>query len=108
MARQNGYLIVANLAFKVREEDVIGFFAKKYDVDPSMAILISLSPPSPEHLVTSQVYGIQIIFATESHTVADQIAYILDYGTNGTNYSSEEQQVATDDGATFEQRTPFM
>ena len=106
VARSGNDVIVANIAFKVREDDIIGFFAKKYDVDPSLAILISLSPPQSEHLLISQIYGIHVVFATESHTVGEQVADLLDYDAQAIARESTEDE--TTEETEYEPNGSFM
>jgi hypothetical protein len=73
VARKGSLLVVANFTFEPKEEDIIGLFAKKYDVDPSFTLLISLSPPSKEEEAVSKAYGVKILSSVAGHSVADQI-----------------------------------
>jgi hypothetical protein len=74
VARKGSILVVANFTFEPKEEDIIGLFAKKYDVDPSFTLLIALSLPSKEEEAVSKAYGVKILSSIAGHSVADQIA----------------------------------
>lgn len=78
VARKEGKLVVANVTFEPREEDIIGLFAKKYDVDPTYTLLIALSPPSREQEAVSKAYGVKILSSVGSQAIAEQIISLLD------------------------------
>ena len=73
VARKKGVLVVANFTFEPKEEDIIGLFAKKYDVDPTFTLLIALSPPSKEEEAVSKAYGVKILSSAGGRSVAEQI-----------------------------------
>ena len=77
IARKGDQLIVANFTFQPKEEDIIGLFAKKYDIDPTFTLLISLSPPSKEEEAVSKAYGVKILYSSGSTPVADQILKLI-------------------------------
>ena len=73
VARKKRVLVVANFAFEPKEEDIIGLFAKKYDVDPTFTLLIAISPPSKEEEAVSKAYGVKILSSAGGHSIAEQI-----------------------------------
>ncbi len=64
IARRGTELIVANFTFEPKEESIIGLFAKKYDIDPTVTLLIALTPPTKEEEAVSRAYGVKIISST--------------------------------------------
>lgn len=73
VAKKNTALVVANFTFEPKEEDIIGLFAKKYDVDPTFTLLIALTPPSKEEEAVSKAYGVMIISSTGTRSIGEQI-----------------------------------
>jgi len=73
VARKGSELIVANFTFNPKEEDIIGLFAKKYDIDPTHTWLIALTPASKEEEAVSKAYGVKILYATGAQSLAEQI-----------------------------------
>jgi Thaumarchaeal output domain 1 len=73
VARKSSALVVANFTFEPKEEDIIGLFAKKYDVDPTFTLLIALTPPSKEEETVSKAYGVMIISSTGNRSIGEQI-----------------------------------
>ena len=73
VARKSAALVVANFTFEPKEEDIIGLFAKKYDVDPTFTLLIALTPPSKEEETVSKAYGVMIISSTGTRSIGEQI-----------------------------------
>ena len=78
VARKKKLLVVANFTFEPKEEDIIGLFAKKYDVDPTFTLLIALSPPSKEQEAVSKAYGVKILSSSQGNSIADQIASLTE------------------------------
>lgn len=77
VARKGSVLVVANFAFEPKEEDIIGLFAKKYDVNPAFTILIALTPPTKDEEGVSRAYGVKIIAPTTSNPIGRQIAELV-------------------------------
>ena len=77
VAKRGSALVVANFAFEPKEEDIIGLFAKKYDVDPTFTLLIALTPPSKEEEAVSKAYGVMILSSIESHSIGQQIIELV-------------------------------
>jgi uncharacterized CHY-type Zn-finger protein len=73
IARKVEKLIVANFTFEPKEEDIIGLFAKKYDIDPTLTLLISLNAPSKEEEAVSKAYGVKILYSAGMTSIGDQI-----------------------------------
>ena len=73
VARKEAALVVANFTFEPKEEDIIGLFAKKYDVDPTFTLLIALTPPSKEEEAVSKAYGVMILSSTAERSIGEQI-----------------------------------
>jgi predicted amidophosphoribosyltransferase len=92
VARKGSMLVVANFTFEPKEEDIIGLFAKKYDVDPSFTLLISLSPPSKEEEAVSKAYGVKILSSVAGHSVADQIVALASSEEHKTVEAQEKVQ----------------
>jgi uncharacterized OB-fold protein len=78
VAKKGSVLVVGNFAFEPKEEDIIGLFAKKYDVDPTFTILIALTMPTKDEDTVSKAYGVKIISPMGSHTIGKQIAELVD------------------------------
>ncbi|HZW58158.1 MAG TPA: hypothetical protein VFF30_17855 [Nitrososphaerales archaeon] len=78
VARKSGKLIVANFTFQPKEEDIIGMFAKKYDIDPTHTLLIGLSPPTPEEEEVARAYGVSIISSSAASSLGEQIAELVE------------------------------
>ena len=70
-------LIVANFTFEPKEEDIIGLFSKKYDIDPSATLLIALTPPSKEEEAVAKAYGVRLLSTGGRQTLAEQVATIV-------------------------------
>jgi uncharacterized CHY-type Zn-finger protein len=81
VARKGPILVVANFAFEPKEEDIIGLFAKKYDVDPNFTVLIALTPPTREEETVSKAYGVKIVSPTGMSTIGKQIVELVDPNT---------------------------
>jgi uncharacterized CHY-type Zn-finger protein len=81
VARKGSILVVANFAFEPKEEDIIGLFAKKYDVDPNLTVLIALTPPTREEETVSRAYGVKIVSPTSMSTIGKQIVELVDSNT---------------------------
>jgi Thaumarchaeal output domain 1 len=77
VARKLKVLVVANFTFEPKEEDIIGLFAKKYDTDPTLTLLISVAPPSREQEAVSRTYGVVIISSTSLASVGERIQDLL-------------------------------
>ncbi|MDA4111826.1 MAG: hypothetical protein OK439_04765 [Thaumarchaeota archaeon] len=73
VAKKGSALVVANFTFEPKEEDIIGLFAKKYDVDPTFTLLIALTPPSKEEEAVSKAYGVMILSSTGTKSIGQQI-----------------------------------
>ena len=78
IARRGQELAVANFTFEPKEEDIIGLFAKKYDIDPTFTLLIALTPPSKEEEAVSKAYGVQILYSSGLMSIGDQISKLVD------------------------------
>lgn len=78
VASRSGALVVANFTFEPKEEDIIGLFAKKYDVDPTYTLLIALTPPSREQESVSKAYGVRIISSTGGLSIGEQIVNLVE------------------------------
>jgi uncharacterized CHY-type Zn-finger protein len=83
IARKADKLIVANFTFEPKEEDIIGLFAKKYDIDPTFTLLISLSAPSKEEEAVSKAYGVKILYSAGMTPIGDQILKLVDSEKQG-------------------------
>jgi uncharacterized CHY-type Zn-finger protein len=79
IARKSDKLIVANFTFEPKEEDIIGLFAKKYDIDPTLTLLISLNPPSKEEEAVSKAYGVKILYSAGMTSIGDQILKLVEH-----------------------------
>ena len=77
VAKKSSTLVVANFAFEPKEEDIIGLFAKKYDVDPAITILIALTPPTKDEESVSRAYGVKIISPTSANPIGKQIVELV-------------------------------
>jgi Thaumarchaeal output domain 1 len=75
-ARRNAQLIVANFTFEPKEEDIIGLFAKKYDIDPTLTILVALTPPSKEQDAVSKAYGVKILSSGNFDSIGQEIVQL--------------------------------
>jgi hypothetical protein len=73
IARKGTSLIVANFAFEPKEEDIIGLFAKKYDIDPTLTLLIALTSPSKEEEAVSKAYGVRILTSNGTKSVSEEM-----------------------------------
>lgn len=78
IARKGKQLVVANFTFEPKEEDIIGLFAKKYDIDPTLTLLISLSAPSKAEEAVSKAYGVKILFPSGTVPLGEQIIRLLE------------------------------
>jgi hypothetical protein len=91
VARKSSALVVANFTFEPKEEDIIGLFAKKYDVDPTFTLLIALTPPSKEEEAVSKAYGVMIISSTGNRSIGEQIIDLVnDYFEKSKPEAKEE------------------
>jgi predicted RNA-binding Zn-ribbon protein involved in translation (DUF1610 family) len=77
VARKDKKLIVASFSFEPKEEDIISLFAKRYDIDPTLTFLITLTPASKEEEAVSKAYGVQILYATGAHSIGEQLMELL-------------------------------
>jgi len=95
VARKGSALVVANFTFEPKEEDIIGLFAKKYDVDPTFTLLIALTPPSKEEEAVSKAYAVTIVSSSGSRSIGEQIIDLVnEYFRENTQ--SAPPQVAVD------------
>lgn len=78
IARKDGKLVVAKFTFEPKEEDIIGLFAKKYDIDPTYTLLIALSPPSKEEEAVSKAYGVKILHSSANAPIGEQIVKLIE------------------------------
>jgi len=91
VAKKDTALVVANFTFEPKEEDIIGLFAKKYDVDPTFTLLIALTPPSKEEEAVSRAYGVMIISSTGGKSIGEQIIDLVnDYFHSNDGEPSEQ------------------
>jgi hypothetical protein len=94
VARKGAALVVANFTFEPKEEDIIGLFAKKYDVDPTFTLLIALTPPSKEEEAVSKAYGVMILSSTTNRSIGEQIIDLVnEYFEKSKGESIEESEV---------------
>ncbi len=77
VAKHGKELIVANFTFEPKEENIIGLFAKKYDIDPSLTLLIALTPPTKEEEAVSKAYGVTILYYSGLSTLGEQIIQLV-------------------------------
>ncbi len=77
VAKRGKELIVANFTFEPKEENIIGLFAKKYDIDPTLTLLIALTPPSKEEEAVSKAYGVTILSYGGLSSLGEQIVDLL-------------------------------
>ena len=77
VAKKGSALVVANFTFEPKEEDIIGLFAKKYDVDPTFTLLVALTPPSKEEEAVSKAYGVMILSSQGARSIGDQIVDLV-------------------------------
>ncbi|MGI0091635.1 MAG: hypothetical protein ACREBS_08000, partial [Nitrososphaerales archaeon] len=92
VARKGSALVVANFTFEPSEEDIIGLFAKKYDVDPTFTLLIALTPPSKEEEAVSKAYGVRILSSVGSRSIGEQIVELID-SQEGTPESTKQMDL---------------
>lgn len=78
VARKGKQLVVANFTFQPKEEDIIGLFAKKYDVEPTLTLLIALTPPTKEEEAVSKAYGVTVLSYGGLSSLGKQILELLD------------------------------
>jgi len=90
VARNGPALVVANFTFEPKEEDIIGLFAKKYDVDPTFTLLIALTPPSKEEEAVSKAYGVMIISSTGTRSIGEQIIDLVNHYFGQTKEETAE------------------
>ncbi|MDA4129669.1 MAG: hypothetical protein OK457_02755 [Thaumarchaeota archaeon] len=83
VAKKDSALVVANFTFEPKEEDIIGLFAKKYDVDPTFTLLIALTPPSKEEEAVSRAYGVMILSSTGTRSIGEQIIDLVNEHLRG-------------------------
>jgi len=94
VARKGAALVVANFTFEPKEEDIIGLFAKKYDVDPTFTLLIALTPPSKEEEAVSKAYGVMILSSTADRSIGEQIIDLVnEYFEKSKGESVEETEI---------------
>ena len=77
IAKKGSSLVVANFAFEPKEEDIISLFAKRYDIDPSFTLLITLSPPTKDQDAVATAYGVRILYAAGLIPIAQQIVDLM-------------------------------
>jgi hypothetical protein len=99
VARKGAALVVANFTFEPKEEDIIGLFAKKYDVDPTFTLLIALTPPSKEEEAVSKAYGVMILSSTAERSIGEQIIDLV-------NEYFEKSRALAGEGQTKEPEMP--
>ena len=112
VARKESALVVANFTFEPKEEDIIGLFAKKYDVDPTFTLLIALTPPSKEEEAVSKAYGVMILSSTGTQSIGEQIIGLVEAHLKSTREPaseavSEVQEESEPEGAKVEE-TPIV
>ena len=90
VAKKDSALVVANFTFEPKEEDIIGLFAKKYDVDPTFTLLIALTPPSKEEEAVSKAYGVMILSSTGTQSIGEQIISLVNDHLRSTGVLSSE------------------
>lgn len=95
VARKGSVLVVSNFAFEPKEEDIIGLFAKKYDVDPAFTILIALTPPTRDEESVSRAYGVKIISPTSANPIGKQIVEFVNSPQPKANDETEESKADT-------------
>jgi uncharacterized CHY-type Zn-finger protein len=78
ITRKADKLIVANFTFEPKEEDIIGLFAKKYDIDPTFTLLIALSAPTKEEEAVSKAYGVKILYSAGMKSIGEQIVKLVE------------------------------
>jgi hypothetical protein len=96
VARKGQALVVANFTFEPKEEDIIGLFAKKYDVDPTFTLLIALTPPSKEEEAVSKAYGVMIVSSSGTRSIGEQIIDLVNNYFEGSKSEppAEEQKIS--------------
>lgn len=70
-------LIVGNFTFEPKEEDIIGLFAKKYDIDPTITLLLALTSPSKEEEAVAKAYGVKILSSGGQASLVQQTAALI-------------------------------
>ncbi len=61
VARNAGIVVLADFAFEAEENTVIRLFAKKYDLTPTLALLITFTEPTETQRKVSLIYGVNIV-----------------------------------------------
>ena len=81
VARKDHILIVADFAFEPKEDKIVALFARKYDIGPTRALLITIAEPTEEQKKISAVYGVNIISLRRGRpSVAKIIDGLIDDG----------------------------
>lgn len=96
IATRDDTLLVANFAFEPKEEDIIGLFAKKYDVNPTFTVLISLSPPSNEEESVSRAYDVKIVSPNGNLSIGEQLVDLMALKSSNSGRRKEEGQIDGD------------
>ena len=92
IARKGRTLVVANFAFEPREEDIIGLFAKKYDVNPTFTVLVALSPPTKEEDAVSKAYDVKVVTPSGSRSIGEELVHLVNSASSGSLQSSDENK----------------
>lgn len=105
VARKGAALVVANFTFEPKEEDIIGLFAKKYDVDPTFTLLIALTPPSKEEEAVSKAYAVTIVSSTGSRSIGEQIIDLVNeyFREKGLSVKNEAASGARSSASPFDE-----
>ncbi|MHB8565900.1 MAG: TackOD1 domain-containing metal-binding protein [Nitrososphaerales archaeon] len=77
VARRGAELIVGNFTFEPKEEDIIGLFAKKYDIDPSLTLLLALTSASKEEEAVARAYGVKILSSGGQNSLVHQTEALI-------------------------------
>lgn len=77
VARRGSDLIVGNFTFEPKEEDIIGLFAKKYDIDPTFTLLLALTPASKEEEAVAKAYGVKILSSGSQNSLVQQVSSLI-------------------------------
>jgi len=93
VAKKRDVVVVANFAFEPKEEDIIALFAKKYDVDPTITLLIALTPPTKEEETVSKAYGVKIISPVATSSIGKQIVELADSMPKENNSDRARKEV---------------
>ena len=108
VAKKDSALVVANFTFEPKEEDIIGLFAKKYDVDPTFTLLIALTPPSKEEEAVSKAYGVMILSSTGTQSIGEQIIALVNEHLRSTGEMRETTSTPPEEEIRPEAETPIQ